>query len=188
MSEPSPEAPNDDAGRAAKAAAIIGGALTLAALALYGTRSAFSVMVGASIAVANLVTMRAIIRALLPPPEPEATNDGPPVSGSRESAEGGTWNGAQSGGTQDEDARQDEASAEARAKNDRGAGDHAETGRLGGVAWGIFAAFKILILFGGIWFLLTRKLVDPMPLVVGYGVLPLGIAASALWSSLAERR
>ena len=53
---------------------------------------------------------------------------------------------------------------------------------------GFFAAFKILILFGGLWLLLSRELVDLMPLVVGYGVLPLGIAASAVWSSLRSSR
>jgi hypothetical protein len=62
--------------------------------------------------------------------------------------------------------------------------DHADAGRRGGLAWGIFAVLKILFLFGGVWILFTRGLVDPIPLVVGYGVLPLGIAASALWPSL----
>lgn len=48
-------------------------------------------------------------------------------------------------------------------------------------AWALFAVLKILLLFGGVWILLTRGMVDPMPLVVGYGVLPLGITASALF-------
>jgi hypothetical protein len=66
--------------------------------------------------------------------------------------------------------------------------DHAAEGRRGGVAWGIFAVFKILLLFGGIWILLTVGLVDPMPLAVGYGVLPLGIVVSSFRTSLAPRR
>jgi hypothetical protein len=144
----------DDTARAAKAAALIGAVLALGALSLYGSRAAVSVLVGAAIAIANLLTMRAIIRALIQaPPKHENGDD-------TQKAEDGT---------------------------DEQPSDHEETGRRGGAAWGVFAVFKILILFGGVWFLLTRQLVDPMPLVVGYGVLPLGIAASALWSSLRTR-
>jgi hypothetical protein len=153
-----PDQPNDDTGEAAKAAAILGAGFALVALGFYGTRTATSVLVGATIAVANLLTMRAIIRALLPPPE-EDKADG---------EDGGT-------GQLPRDDR-----------NDRN--DHKKKGNWGGVAWGLFAGFKILILFGGVWILLTQKLVDPMPLTVGYGVLPLGIAARALWSSLRGRQ
>lgn len=42
----------------------------------------------------------------------------------------------------------------------------------------------MLLLFGGIWLILTRRVVDPVPLVVGYGVLPIGIVLSTLLSSL----
>ncbi len=147
MSEPSrhdDENETDDIGRSVVAAAVLGGAFALVALGVYGTRSACSVLVGAAIGIANLVTMRAIIRALV-----------------NTSAETDQTEGSD--------------------------GDPKRTSRGAGVAWGIFAAFKMLILFGGVWILLTRQLVDPMPLVVGYGVLPLGIAASALWSSLRGR-
>jgi len=65
--------------------------------------------------------------------------------------------------------------------------DHVREGKRGGAAWGAFALVKILVLFGGIWVLLTKGLVDPMALVVGYGVLPLGIAASSLIGSLSPR-
>jgi hypothetical protein len=47
---------------------------------------------------------------------------------------------------------------------------------------------KIALLFGGVYVLLTRELVDPIPLAVGYGVLPLGIFASTLWQSLKPAR
>lgn len=70
----------------------------------------------------------------------------------------------------------------------RGPVDHEAEGRRGGWAWGIFAVFKILLLFGGIFVLLTLGLVDPMPLAVGYGVLPLGILVSTFRASLAPRR
>lgn len=66
--------------------------------------------------------------------------------------------------------------------------DHAAEGRRGGVAWGVFAVLKIVLLFGGIFVLLTVGVVDPMPLAAGYGVLPLGIVVSGFRSSLAPRR
>jgi hypothetical protein len=52
----------------------------------------------------------------------------------------------------------------------------------GGFVWGVIAFGKILVLFGGLWFLMTRHLVDPIPLVVGYGCLPIGIAIGAVVS------
>jgi dipeptide/tripeptide permease len=145
--------PRDDNGLSAvKAAAILGAIFTVAAAGLYGARAALSVAVGAGIAVANLLMLRAIIRALIRGPEE------PP----KDSA----------GDEPDEKSSQ----------------DHAEIGRRGGVAWAVFAVLKIFLLFGGVWILLTRGLVAPIPLVVGYGVLPLGIAAASLWSSLGPRR
>jgi hypothetical protein len=65
--------------------------------------------------------------------------------------------------------------------------EHENERRRGGVAWGIFALFKITILFGVLWILLTRNVVFPIPLLVGYGVLPIGIATSALATSLRPR-
>lgn len=143
----------DDNGLAAvKAAAILGAIFTLAAAGLYGGRTALSVAVGAGIAIANLLMLRAIIRALIRAPgEPEGSE-----------AEGST--------------------------GEKSPQDHAEIGRRGGVAWAVFAVLKIFLLFGGVWILLTRGLVAPIPLVIGYGVLPLGIAAASLWSSLGPRR
>lgn len=159
MSQPKASKPedNDDTGRAAKAAAVLGAIFTFAALGFFGGRVAASVAVGAAIAVANLVTMRAIIRALIRGPEDDDASN------------------ASTTETEDGDKQAPTP-------------DHAGAGRRGGVAWGVFAVLKILILFGGVWILLTRGWVDPMPLVVGYGVLPLGIAASSLWSSLGTRR
>lgn len=66
-------------------------------------------------------------------------------------------------------------------------GDHQGNGRRGGAAWGIFAVLKIFVLFGGVWLLLAKGLVDPIPLVVGYSVLPLGMTGSTLLSSLRPR-
>lgn len=163
---PSPEASSrgddgpDSAKIAAVAAGAIGAALTLGALAIFGGKTALSVGVGALIAVANLVTLSAIIRAMLQPAEAAGTEE-----------EVATVAGP------GEDARADVQPAP----------NHVAQGTRGGAAWGAFALVKIIVLFGGIWVLLTRGWVDPMPLVVGYGVLPLGITASGLFGSLAPR-
>jgi hypothetical protein len=137
--------PTDDVTRAAKVAAGLGLAFTAASASVFGMRTAGSVLLGATIAIANLLTLRAIIKSMM--------------------------QGDEAG----------EASSDANPSPDA---DHKATGNRGGAAWGIFAVFKIVILFGGIWLLLSKDLVDPIPLVVGYGVLPLGIAASSLLSSL----
>jgi hypothetical protein len=147
---------SDDVTLATICAAVLGVVFAIVALGTHDVRTAASVAVGAVIAVANLLTMRAIIRALLVEPDEDEDED------------------------REKDAR-DDASAKDEA-------DHRGAGRRGGAAWGIFALLKIFLLFGGIWILLTKKLVDPIPLVVGYGVLPLGIAASALVRALKPRR
>ncbi len=56
-----------------------------------------------------------------------------------------------------------------------------------GFAWGVLALGKIMVLFGGLWFLMTHHLVDPIPLVVGYGALPIGIAIGAVVSDKTAR-
>jgi hypothetical protein len=140
----------DDIATSVKAAAVLGAVFTLVAFATHDGKTAFSVAVGAAIAVANLLTMRAIVRALVRAPEGE-----------------------------DEASETDGDAAEKK--------DHRAAGKRGGAAWGIFAVLKIFVLFGGIWILLSKGLVVPIPLVVGYGVLPLGIAAAGLWNSLRPR-
>ena len=138
------------------AAAAIGVLLTAGALAIYGGRTGASVAVGALMAVANLLTLTAIIRAVIrPPPEEER-------------------------------AEETETADETLESGGRGR-NHADEGRRGGGAWAIFAVGKIVVLFGGLWILLTQGVVDPMPLTVGYGVLPLGITAGGLLSSLLPR-
>lgn len=157
---PSPERDDSDSIHAAKAAAVLGAIFTIAALGLAGGCAALSVAMGALIGIANLLTMRALIRALLRvPPE------GPPAKEAHPDGDDGSESSPAK-----PPISQEEPSA------------------WGAAAWGLFAVFKIFILFGGIWILLTRDLVDPIPLVVGYGVLPLGIAASSLWSSFGPRR
>ncbi len=55
------------------------------------------------------------------------------------------------------------------------------------VPWGALAVVKMLVLFGGTWLLMTRGLVEPLGLVLGYGAMPIGIAASTLRRGLAPR-
>ena len=160
--------PGTDAAKvAAIGAGVLGLALSIAAFAVFGLRSGLSVAVGATIAVANLVTMSAIIRALLRPAEAEAEAI---AAAEAEKAE------AKARG----EALKEEEELEPPI-------DHAREGKRGGAAWGLFAVLKIVVLFGGIYLLLTKGLVDPIALVVGYGVLPLGIAASSLVNSLSPR-
>ena len=159
-----PDAGPDAAKVATVSAAVAGAALTLGALALFSGRTGLSVAVGAIIAVANLAALSAIIRAVLRPAVDEAEAE----------------------------------AADAALAKDRGAlpeaealpspePDHGAEGKRGGAAWGAFALIKMVMLFGGIYVLLTRGLVDPISLAVGYGVLPLGITASGLFSSLTPR-
>lgn len=166
--EASAPAGPDAAKISAVSAAAIGAALTVGALALFGGRTALSVGAGTVIAVANLVMMNAIVRSMLRPAVADAVADA----------------SAKASADADADANAD-AGADADAVGP--AADHAAEGRRGGAAWGAFALVKILLLFGGIWVLLTRGLVDPIPLAVGYGVLPLGITVSGLFTSLAPR-
>jgi hypothetical protein len=49
-------------------------------------------------------------------------------------------------------------------------------------AWTVMALLKLTVLFGGVWFLMTKHLVDPIPLVVGFGALPIGIAIGSIVS------
>jgi hypothetical protein len=162
----------DAATVAAIAAGVIGVALTIGALAAFGSRTALSVGIGATIAVANLVTMRAIVRNVLRPTDADGAEDS-----------------SESGSARSEDFREpgDDPSPPGEDPSPPEEIDHAGDGKRGGAAWGAFGIVKIAVLFGGIYLLLTRGMVDPMPLVVGYGVLPLGIAASTLFTGLAPR-
>jgi hypothetical protein len=155
---PTPTKAPDAAKIAAISAAALGAAMTLGGLGLFGGRTALSIGAGTVIAVANLVSMNAIIRAMLRPAEAEAEAASAPAS--------------------DGEIKEEAAAP---------APDHVAEGKRGGAAWGAFALVKIVVLFGGIWILLTRGLVDPIPLVVGYGVLPLGITVSGLFTSLTPR-
>ena len=51
-------------------------------------------------------------------------------------------------------------------------------GVLGGKSslWGPLALAKVLLLLGGVWWLLMKGAADVLPFVVGFGALPVGIA------------
>lgn len=53
--------------------------------------------------------------------------------------------------------------------------------------WSVAFGFKLLFLFGGIWLLLTWQVVSALPLAIGYGTLPIGIAIGSLVSDKASR-
>ena len=121
--------------------------------------------------------MRAIIRALLPAPEPTGTKTEAPVTS------GSVVDDVEQMAERELATEKEDADAEKKTNR-----EHVEAGKKGGAAWGIFAVLKIIFLFGGIYVLLTKGWVDPMPLAAGYGVLPLGIFASAAWGNLAPKR
>ncbi len=52
--------------------------------------------------------------------------------------------------------------------------------------WSIAFMLKLLFLFGGLWLLLTWGVVSTLPLAVGYGTLPIGIAIGSLVSDKAD--
>jgi hypothetical protein len=50
------------------------------------------------------------------------------------------------------------------------------------MAWSVLAAFKMFALFATVWLLLRYALVSPLPMLVGFGALPAGIAIGSLVS------
>jgi len=59
---------------------------------------------------------------------------------------------------------------------------HRDARENGAFVWGVIALGKLMILCGIMWLLMTRRLVDPIPLVLGYGSLPMGIAIGGVVS------
>lgn len=66
--------------------------------------------------------------------------------------------------------------------------DEAEgKGDSGSGIYGLFAFVKVFVLFGGVWLLMSAHLVDPVPMVVGWASLPVGIAVGSLLSDKSDR-
>jgi hypothetical protein len=51
---------------------------------------------------------------------------------------------------------------------------------LGG--WALLGMLKMVGLLGAVWLLMRHRVVSPLPLVIGFGALPIGIAIGALVS------
>jgi hypothetical protein len=113
------------------AVAVAGGVLTLGALAFFGASTAFSVAMGAVIAVGNLWILARVIGALLP--------------------------------------GEDEAEGEATASQSRS-------------GWSLVAILKLFGLVAVVWLLMRHGVVSPLPMLVGFGSLPIGIALGTLVS------
>jgi hypothetical protein len=120
------------------AVAVVGGAFTAFAAAMFSLAIAFSVGVGAIIATANLWILARIMNALLP--------------GDSDSAPAGSGQKNQSSG------------------------------------WAFVALLKMLGLFAGVWILMSKHLVEPLPLLCGFGALPIGIAIGSIVSDRTASR
>ncbi|MCA9586520.1 MAG: hypothetical protein KC657_14280, partial [Myxococcales bacterium] len=148
--------------------------------AIYGARVGVSVMVGGLIAVANLAFLAGLVRSLTTPRDDDdgTTRDARDAESDARDAESDEASDAH-----EPDADGSEPKEAATSPDDRRARDRS-AGRRGGLAWGLLAVVKIVVLFGGMWLLLTRGWVDPIALLVGYGALPLGISAGTLGRAL----
>ncbi len=47
--------------------------------------------------------------------------------------------------------------------------------------WGVVAVLKLVLLFGGVWFVLKSDLVSALGLACGYAALPLGVTIASLF-------
>jgi hypothetical protein len=59
---------------------------------------------------------------------------------------------------------------------------HSDASTHGAAAWGVISIGKLMILCGTMWALMTRHLVAPIDLFVGYVSLPIGIAIGSVVS------
>lgn len=65
-------------------------------------------------------------------------------------------------------------------------GENAQPGANKG--WALAALLKMLGLFAGVWILMSRHLVEPLPLLCGFGALPIGIAIGSMVSDRTAAR
>jgi hypothetical protein len=120
-----------------------GGVLTLGALAFAGVGVAFSVSVGAGLALGNLWALARIVVALLP-------DESAAAAGEKGSAGGGGAPPSKTG---------------------------ARTS-----SWAVLGVLKMVALMAVVWLLMRYGVVSPLPMVVGFGALPIGIAIGSLVS------
>lgn len=161
--------------RVTRVVAVVGVLMTAGAALAFGPRAGLGTAFGAVLAVSNLWMLGKIIGALLPPPESEP-----------ETAEGDVGSGPSGSASDGEPARGAKASEGAEDAEDA---EEPPPPRRGSAAvWSLLAGVKILVLFGGAWFMMTRGWVGPMHLLAGYGSLPIGIAVSTLRPARRARR
>ena len=60
-------------------------------------------------------------------------------------------------------------------------------GPRGFAAWSLLAALKMVGLVALVWLLMRRGVVSPLPMLVGFGALPIGIAIGSLVSDRSGR-
>ena len=72
---------------------------------------------------------------------------------------------------------EEESKASASETPDEG---NAEGDKAGGSGWGLLAVIKILALFGGAFGLWKSGIALPLPTLLGYGALPIGIVLSSI--------
>ena len=164
MTKKSDEAPGAGIRPALGTVAAVGALFTLGALVLFPTKTGLSVLAGALMATSNLYVLAKVVEALVtsePEPEPEKNT---------------ATEGANAG------------SDEAEKKPREGSRGKPEVPSTFSGAWAAFGAVKMVVLFGSTWILMTRGLVDPMGLLVGYGSLPIGVAISGLAPALRPKR
>lgn len=161
------DAPDEGIARVTRVVAVVGVLMTAGAMLALGPRAGLGTAFGAVLAVSNLWMLGKIIGALLPPPEADAEAD-------RDAGESAAEDQAAPGAGGDEGDPEEPEEPPPR--------------RGSAAVWSLLAGVKILVLFGGAWFMMTRGWVGPMHLLAGYGSLPIGIAVSTLRPARRGRR
>jgi Flp pilus assembly protein TadB len=141
-----------------------GVAFSLGAAAFGGPSAALSTCIGSALATANLWALGRIVAAFL----------------------------AQA---QDEDDENNEADEDDEADDDDAAPRVAELSqaerreaRGRGAVWSVFATLKLIGLFAVVFWLIQRNIVAPIPFVLGYCALPVGITLGAVFPAPRARR
>jgi hypothetical protein len=65
---------------------------------------------------------------------------------------------------------------------DEAGGPTGTTGASGAVAWALLGIVKMFALFAVVWLLMRHGVVSALPMLVGFGALPIGIAIGSLVS------
>jgi hypothetical protein len=142
-----------------------GAVFAVVAIASFGGREAWSVLVGSALGAANLYALGHIVRAVVPGDDDETPDtQGRPAL--------------------DEAAHEEAAPEEAVPEEAT-----PRAGRTGLAAlWSVLALLKIAALFGGVWAMWKHGRIAPMATVLGYGSLPVGLTVFSLVPARRSRR